>query len=88
MTNKEAPKLKKKKIKPNSMVYQFSGGDLWDRYPLSKYNDLGLCLNKIMESAYDHPDESVKSTFDYPDKKTILSGILLIIYQTQISLKN
>lgn len=69
MTNKEAPKLKKKKIKPNSMVYQFSGGDLWDRYPLSKYNDLGLCLNKIKESAYDYPDESGKSTFDYPDKK-------------------
>ena len=63
MKKKEYPELEEDLIKSNSMIFRFSGGDLWFRDNVSKFDDLGKCIDEMREKVLQHPGNI--NTFDW-----------------------
>jgi len=57
------PELEEDIIKANSVTFRFSGGDLWFRDNVSKFDDLSHCIEQMRESVLNHPGKI--NTFDW-----------------------
>jgi hypothetical protein len=55
MKKNKYPELEEDIIKANSVTFRFSGGDLWFRDNVSKFDDLSHCIDQMRESILNHP---------------------------------
>ena len=55
MKKTKYPELEEDIIKANSVTFRFSGGDLWFRDNVSKFDDLSHCIDQMRESILNHP---------------------------------
>ena len=55
MKKTKYPELEEDIIKANSVTFRFSGGDLWFRDNVSKFDDLSHCIDQMRKSILNHP---------------------------------
>ena len=55
MKKTKYPELEEDIIKANSVTFRFSGGDLWFRDNVNKFDDLSHCIDQMRESILNHP---------------------------------
>ena len=55
MTKTKYPELEDYEIKKDTLTFRFSGGDLWFRDNVDKFNDLGSCIDQMRNFIHQHP---------------------------------
>ena len=55
MTKTKYPELEDYEIKKDTLTFKFSGGDLWFRNNVNKFDDLGSCIDQMRNFIHEHP---------------------------------